>query len=141
VTLSYVYLAAKHYTPGWSILDLYGFFAFVGGILAPAPGTQLMRPCSCWSFAQYSPTFAPCDRVTVGLSADTTPGLYQYLLSMHVPGHAVSKLAVCQSSFRTQCMLLLPCVFSIFRHHRQPHQCVPETTGAQKGRGEPGMKE
>lgn len=52
VTLSYVYLAAKHYTPGWSILDLYGFFAFVGGILAPAPGTQLMRPCSCWSFAQ-----------------------------------------------------------------------------------------
>lgn len=30
VKLTYVYMAAKHYTPGWSILDLYGFFSFVG---------------------------------------------------------------------------------------------------------------
>lgn len=35
VTLTYVYLAAPHYTPGWSILDLYGFFAFVGIIDNP----------------------------------------------------------------------------------------------------------
>lgn len=30
VTLTHVYMATKYYTPGWSILDLYGFFAFVG---------------------------------------------------------------------------------------------------------------
>jgi hypothetical protein len=35
VTLTYVYMAAKHYTPGWSILELYGFFKFVGIIDNP----------------------------------------------------------------------------------------------------------
>jgi hypothetical protein len=30
VTLTQVYMASPHYAPGWNILDLYGFFAFVG---------------------------------------------------------------------------------------------------------------
>jgi hypothetical protein len=45
VTLSYVYLAAKHYTPGWSILDLYGFFAFVGRSLAPTKDALVNQGC------------------------------------------------------------------------------------------------
>lgn len=35
VTLTHVYMACKHYTPGWNMIDLYAFFAFIGIIDNP----------------------------------------------------------------------------------------------------------